>query len=222
MNSEKKMSQVEKLRVALEEEQMKRRCLQTQFDSLKCQINPHFMFNSFNSLLLLIAEDGKKAEQFIHQMSSVYRYVLQKNEQPLISLAEELEFIRSYFYLLKTRFHNALIEKISVSEKYLSWMLPPLTLQLLVENAIKHNVVSTSKPLTVEVFTEDNELIVVNNLQLKTQLTTSAKKGLENMKLKYSNQSRKVIIAVTESVFEVKIPLIEKDAGDMRCFQHNH
>jgi len=200
-------------RSTLETEQLKRESLQTQFESLKNQVNPHFLFNSLNSLSSLIEEDTDRAEQFVQEMSQVYRYLLQTNDKPLTTLGIELDFIKAYFYLLKTRFSEGLKEEISIPGKYLDWQIPPLTLQLLVENAVKHNVVSSAKPLTIKIFINtNNELIVANNLQKKSQSVLSNKIGLENIAVKYRllNQGE-IVITETAGSFEVKVPLIGKE-----------
>lgn len=200
-------------RTTQETEQLKRESLQSQFESLKNQVNPHFLFNSLNSLSSLIEEDTDKAEQFVQEMSQVYRYLLQTNDKTLTTLAAELNFIQAYFYLLKTRFSEALQVQMNVPDKFVEWQISPLTLQMLVENAVKHNIVSTSKPLKIKIFINDNnELVVANNMQRKTQSVLSNKIGLENITVKYKllNQ-RDIVISETAEQFEVKVPLISKD-----------
>jgi two-component system, LytTR family, sensor kinase len=144
-------------------------------------------------------------------MSNVYRYLLRNNEDELVPLATELKFIESYCHLLKTRYGNAFGISISVDKKFESYLLPPLTLQLLVENAVKHNVVLKDKPLLVEIRTESNGwLLVKNNLQAKTVKVDSSKIGLNNIKEKFLllNQPD-VVVEETPSVFSVSLPLIE-------------
>src|SRR5207302_10574389 len=132
------------------------------------QINPHFLFNSLSSLSSLIADDHKRAEKFVDELASVYRYLLQTNEKELTTLAKELEFINAYFHLLKTRFSDGIQMELNVDNKYDDFLLPPLTLQILLENAVKHNVILPDKPLIIKVYTDEaDNLIVLNNLQKK-------------------------------------------------------
>ena len=186
--------------------------LQTQLDSLKKQVNPHFLFNSLNALLALIDEDSEKAGKFVQEMSQVYRYLLQTNEKPLITLRQELAFIESYFFLLKTRFNNNLTYSIATEKNQLNYTVAPLTLQLLVENAIKHNVVSSCKPLHIDItINQNNELIVTNNLQLKRQTLSFEKSGISNISIKYKLLNLPFIrITQLNDIFEVRIPLVDE------------
>jgi sensor histidine kinase YesM len=195
-----------------ESEQLKKANLQTQFEGLKNQVNPHFLFNSINTLSSLIHEDKERAEQFIDEMCKVYRYLLRNNEDELVPLTTELKFINSYYHLLKTRYGDGIEMKLNIDPETEHYLLPPLTLQLLVENAVKHNNVLKYKPLTIEIYTdEDNWLIIQNNLQKKTIFVDSSKIGLNNIKEKFQllNQSE-IIIEETSKEFIVKIPLIDK------------
>jgi sensor histidine kinase YesM len=194
-----------------EAEQLKKANLQTQFESLKNQVNPHFLFNSINTLSSLIHEDKERAEKFIGEMSNVYRYLLRNNEEELVPLSTELKFIQSYYHLLKTRYGNGIEMKINVDKEIENYLLPPLTLQLLVENAVKHNNVLKDKPLLIEIYTGVNStLIVKNNLQKKTSKVDSSKIGLNNIKEKFRllNQPD-VVIKEMPAMFMVTLPLIE-------------
>jgi two-component system LytT family sensor kinase len=203
-----------------EAEELKRLNLQIQVDSLRNQINPHFLFNSLNTLSSLVSRDKINAEKFIDEMSAIYRYLLQNNEKDLIALADELHFIHSFFHLLKTRYAEAIKINIDVNDSYLDYLLPPLTLQLLVENAVKHNVVSIHKPLEIKIHTDElQQLIIENNVQQKATAVKSNKIGLTNIFAKYNllNQPQ-VIIHNTGKIFQVILPLIspvpkEKEAG---------
>lgn len=198
-----------------EAEQLKKANLQTQFNSLKNQVNPHFLFNSINTLSSLIHEDKERAEKFIDEMSSVYRYLLRNNEDELVTLSAELRFIGSYSHLLKTRYGNGFKITIAVDEQFANYLLPPLTLQLLVENAVKHNAVLKDKPLQVDINTDaDGWLIVKNNLQKKTKQVDSSKIGLNNIREKYLLLGQpEVVIEETAAAFIIAIPLIENMAG---------
>ncbi|MBK7850126.1 MAG: histidine kinase [Bacteroidetes bacterium] len=193
-----------------EMEQLRKANLQSQFDSLKNQVNPHFLFNSLNSLSSLVEEDKEKAVQFIAELSRVYRYLLQTNEKELTTLSAELEFIQAYYFLLQTRFGNGVKLVVDVFPSFRDFLIPPLTLQILVENAVKHNVVSTNKPLIIRISTDAlGNLMVDNNLQKKTQSVPSGGMGLANITSKYKllNQSE-VMIRSTDDNFQVKLPLI--------------
>jgi two-component system, LytTR family, sensor kinase len=169
-----------------ENQQLEQLAIKHEFETLKSQVNPHFLFNCFNTLSSLIGEDKKTAEKFLNELSKVYRYLLRSNENGLSTLDAELKFIQSYYELLHTRYGNALELRIEVDKKYEHYLLPSLSLQLLVENAVKHNVVSKSSPLVIEIFTTaGHKLIVNNNLQLKPVKAPSNKIGLENIRSKY-------------------------------------
>jgi len=197
--------------IAVEAEALKKENLQTQLDSLKVQINPHFLFNSLGSLSSLIDEDPKKAQEFLGQMSAVYRYLLQANEKQLTTLQNEMAFITAYSNMLTTRFAEGLQLSVEIDKNCLEYMLPPLTVQILLENAVKHNAVAASKPLQVKIFTDDAQnLVVENNLQKKTSPVASNKTGLNNIISKYKllNQAE-IMIQETETDFRVTVPLIK-------------
>jgi sensor histidine kinase YesM len=169
-----------------EAEVMRKTELYNQFEKLRQQVNPHFLFNSLNSLSSLISEDQEKAESFVNEMSKVYRYVLKSNEQNLITLKGELQFIHSYFFLLQIRFSKGLTLSIDVDDQLHDYLLPPLTLQLLLENAVKHNIISATKPLQIEIYTNaESQLVIKNNLQRKSGDVSSNKIGLANIAEKY-------------------------------------
>lgn len=193
-------------------EELSRANLEMQLDSLKNQVQPHFLFNSLNTLQALVkSNENKTAVRFIGDLSQVYRYLLQSNEQQLISLEKELEFTHAYFGLLKTRFEDGISLEVNVDPIFRHAQIPPLTLQLLVENAVKHNVVSVSKPLIIKIFTtKEGELVVQNNLQSKPNNSMpSSKKGLMNIASKYALlRQPHVQIYEKEDIFEVRVPLI--------------
>ncbi|GAB3998549.1 hypothetical protein GCM10028807_46540 [Spirosoma daeguense] len=193
-----------------EAEALKKENLQTQLDSLKQQVNPHFLFNSLNTLSYLIGDDPEKAEDFLNELCKVYRYLLRSNEHELTDLSTELQFIRSYFHLLKTRYGDNLQLTIAIDSSFEAYLLPSLTLQLLIENAVKHNVIDKRQPLLVAVSTHsDGHLTVKNNLQKKPQHLPSTKVGLRNIATKFQllNQGN-ILIQETNDTFAVTIPLI--------------
>lgn len=194
-----------------EKEALKIENLQTQLDSLKAQINPHFLFNNLGSLSSLIMEDQAQAVRFVNELSAVYRYVLQANEKHLASLKAELNFINNYFHLLKVRFGEGIELNYQIQDSCLDYLLPPLTLQLLIENAVKHNAILSTSPLVISIYTDEaDNLIIVNNLQKKTSTITSNKLGLQNIMTKYKLLGQKdVLVKQTNSLFQVIIPLIK-------------
>ncbi|GAB3989371.1 hypothetical protein GCM10028807_14130 [Spirosoma daeguense] len=183
---------------------------QTRFDSLKSQVNPHFLFNSLNSLSALIDESPMQASQFVDELSTMYRYLLRANDRELILLSTELTFIESYAHLLKTRHGAGLTIQIHVAPDYLGHSIPPLTLQLLVENAVKHNIVMAEQPLKIEIATtSDGQLLVRNNLQRKNVHNASNGIGLANVAAKYQMLAQSTIVIEDEDEhFTVLLPLL--------------
>ncbi|WP_338876219.1 histidine kinase [Spirosoma sp. SC4-14] len=208
---EREQRQYEQNRAGQTLQQLQHEVAEMQMRALQAQLSPHFLFNSLNSLSSLIADNPPKAERFVDELSNVYRYLLQASDHELIPLARELTFIGSYYHLLKTRYGQAIDLEISVDQTYQKSLLPPITLQLLVENAVKHNVVSVKAPLLIKIFT-DNEgfLIVRNNLQRKqVNRLLSTKKGLQNINRKYQLLNQPTIdIAERDHSFDVIVPLI--------------
>lgn len=199
------------LRKSVEEKEMlKRESLKAELNALKTQVNPHFLFNNLNTLSSLIPEDPKLAVDFVQQLSKLYRHILEVKDEPGIPLKEELDVMRAYAFLLQTRFGKNLEININVPEEKLKKKIVPLSLQILMENAIKHNIVSSDKPLRIEVFAENGRLVVSNNLQKKNQLNESTGIGLDNIRNRYSLLSdKKVEVSESDSCFTVSIPLIE-------------
>jgi LytS/YehU family sensor histidine kinase len=193
-----------------EAEQLKKENLQSQLEGLKGQVNPHFLFNSLNSLSSLISDDPVKAEKFLDEMSKVYRYLLRTNEDGLTTLQAEMDFINSYFHLLKTRYGDGLDMKTTIEERFLAYLVPPLTLQMLVENAVKHNMILKDKPLQIMILTTNSgRLIVSNNLQRKDRMVSSNKVGLSNIVKKYRLMKQEEISVRDDGKeFAVIVPLI--------------
>ena len=194
----------------VEKEKLKQLTIQQEFETLKGQVNPHFLFNCFNTLSSLISEDRKQAETFLNELSKVYRYLLRNNEDGLSTLQTEIRFIQSYYRLLKTRHGDAVQIEIEIDKKYEQYLLPSLSLQLLVENAVKHNVLSKNKPLIIDIFTTaGNKLVVSNNLQLRTIKGPSNKIGLNNIKSKYELLNEPGFQVLEDPAnFSVVLPLI--------------
>lgn len=172
------------------------------------QLNPHFLFNSLNTLIAEIEYNPKNAVHFTKHLSSVYRYVLQSQDKTLVTLGEELEFIRSYLFLHEVRLGNCLTCQNNVPAEYAEKMLPPLTLQLLVENVIKHNSITPGKPMVITIRIEDEYLSVSNPIHPKKSVASSGI-GLENLAKRCELMSGKKIIIKNETEkFTVKVPLL--------------
>lgn len=195
----------------VEAEQLKRENIQSQLEGLKSQVNPHFLFNSLNTLAYIIPENAERAVQFVHKLSKVYRYILEIRDRQLISLAEELEFLQSFKFLVLERFGENLHIEVDIPEKLRPLQIVPLSLQMLLENAIKHNVISAEKPLTIKVsHVDDRFLTVFNNLQPKMLETPSTKVGLQNIKNRYAFfSSSEVMVESTDTYFKVSLPLLK-------------
>ncbi len=180
-----------------------------QFDNLKNQLNPHFLFNTLTSLNSLISENPALASQFLQHMSRVYRYVLQNKEKSFVGLRTELDFISNYVFLAETRFGKALQIEFNVPEGAQEKAIVPVTLQILIENALKHNIAEVERPLVINIEVDDNYLVVRNNLQPRKIVETSNKQGLENLKSLYRFLTDKPVqVEQDASSFRVKVPLL--------------
>jgi len=199
-------------------EELKNQQIRTQFEVLQNQMSPHFLFNSLNTLTTLIAENQELAINFTENLSEVYRYILKQKDRELVVLSQELEFSKAYLSLLKIRYPENLQVKIEVDPKSENLFIPPLTLQMLIENAIKHNVVSKMKPLVIEISSPNQETILIkNNLQAKNSLERSTKTGLENIKKRYALLNKPGIdIIKTAQNFLVAVPLIQVNQVEER------
>lgn len=186
--------------------------LHSQYQALKQQLDHHFLFNNLSVLSSIIYEDVEKADAFIQRLSSVYRYVLSINKNDLVTVEEELEFIRSYLQLYKFRFEGGFNYTIDVDASCLKEQIPPLTLQVLVENSIKHNVVSLSKPLNICIYNKESKLIVENNIQIRESAVQSTHTGLQNLKDKYKLLGTEAPCSnISDTHYRVTINLIPKD-----------
>lgn len=196
------------------------------FESLKNQIDPHFLFNSLNVLSSLIEENPENAQRFTTSLSKVYRYVLEQKDKELVSVEEELSFAKTYMNLLKMRFENSLTYEIPTQELNPEFKVVPLSLQLLLENAVKHNIVSEQKPLHIKIYIENNCLIIENNLQKKEVLQDRKGVGLQNIIDRYAIISKKkIIINQTDNQFIVKLPILTKQISIMETkniYQENN
>ncbi len=203
----------EKLKnTVLEAERLKTLSVESQFEALRNQINPHFLFNSLNVLSGIVHKDADLASDFIKQLANVYRYLLYNQENKTVSLRAEMEFIDAFVFLLKLRFADQVIISQDVSDAYRdAFQLPPASVQLLVENAIKHNVTSRKSPLHVNIFVENDFLVVQNTLQRVPKPTLPGGIGLNNIKMRYQHLvDREVQVVDDEKYFMVKLPLIKR------------
>ncbi|MFT5821161.1 MAG: two-component system LytT family sensor kinase [Crocinitomix sp.] len=190
-------------------EELQRKNTQAQLDALKNQVNPHFLFNSLNTLISVIPEDTEIAVKFAENLSSVYRYILEIRDKELITLQEELDCIHAYQYLLSIRFGKHIEFEFRNLAHIHGKYVVPLSLQMLMENAIKHNIVSQSKPLTISISLEADLLKVCNNLQEKTQNVKSTGVGLKNIQQRYQLLANKEIkIEKTDEIFCVSLPIL--------------
>lgn len=178
----------------------------------KQQLNPHFIFNNLNILTALIEKDQASAKVFVEQFASSYRYLLQASEKELVPLRTELSFIESYIYLLKVRFQNSIHYTLNIPANLLDLYIPPFSIQLLIENCVKHNITSQSKPLLIEVYSNDKTVIVKNNLQLKEQPEQGTHTGLKNIINRYHFFTDiEIKIEKTNDYFSVSLPLLESN-----------
>lgn len=188
--------------------QLEKDNLEAQYNTLKAQVNPHFLFNSLNSLMSLL-ENNPIAEKYLQDLSEYLRYVLQSNSREMVELKEELESLEKFFNLQKLRFNDNLQVEVQINKTSLQSQLPPLALQMLVDNCIKHNTISSSKPLSIRIFDDNESITVENNLQVKPS-NESTGQGLKNIEGRYRFISSEPIkIVTTDTHFSVTIPLIK-------------
>lgn len=199
---------LQKQQDSIEIEYLKQAQLEATLSSLKEQLSPHFLFNTLNTLSSLTSEDSVK--EYIAELADVYRYVLQYKEMDTATLEQELKFIESYFYILKARLEDAIEISIDVDKNILQSKIPPLTLQLLIENAVKHNIASSPKKLFISIDNQDGSFLrVQNNYQPKSSIQISAGVGITNIIQRYNLLFRKeVLIEKNNSTFTVKLPII--------------
>ncbi|MEL6592836.1 MAG: histidine kinase, partial [Bacteroidota bacterium] len=181
-----------------------------QFETLKSQINPHFLFNSFNTLAAIIEEQPKEAVAYVENLSDLFRNILEYRKQTVISIGEELDLLDKFYYLQSHRYHDNFVLEIEVAPEVRQRGIPPMSLQLLVENALKHNVVSKRQPLTVYIESDrEGYLTVRNTLQLRRDHERSTKVGQQNIRQRYQLLGKEnVEIKVDESYYIVHLPLL--------------
>lgn len=202
----------QKQTIMLENEALKREALQSQFESLKNQLSPHFLFNSLTALKILITEAPATAQSYVNSLSRALRYTLKSNEKRLVTLKEEMEFMESYLFLIRMRFGDNLSIVSAINEDLFSHNLPPLTIQTLVENAIKHNEISKIRPLRIDISTTGNDtLVVLNNIQKKLSEEEGTGIGLTNLSKQFQLLfSKDISISIENNRFRVEVPLIKQ------------
>ena len=192
---------------AVEKEVLKQKSLQNELDALKSQINPHFLFNSLNTLGLLVREDQKSAGKFINKLSFLFRYILQSQEQSQVTVKEELKVLDSYIHLIKQRYQDNFNVFVKVNDQMLQRKIPVLALQMLMENAVKHNEISAKNPLYMEFYSEGKWIVGKNVLQKRTGNIESTNTGLKNLNTRTKIQmGEEIEILKDETHFTVKIP----------------
>lgn len=196
--------------VEMENERLKNENLTWQYNTLVNQVNPHFLFNSLNSLSMLVREQKTdNALTYIGQMSDTYRYIIEEGEAERTTVGNELRFVEAYGYLLEIRYEGKLHIRIDVPEEYRLWQMPPLSIQPLIENAVKHNTITSSLPMEITITTENEQIVVSNPIHPKLQAEKSTGIGLKNLSSRYELiTGRKIEISATDQRFIVKLPLI--------------
>jgi hypothetical protein len=197
-------------RQAIEAEALKSRQLRAELDVLRNQVSPHFLFNSLNTLVALIPEDPTQAVRFTKALGHVYRYILQHKDKEVVDLGTELDFTEAYIHLMKVRFEDSLRIQVRVDAAHRHMQVAPLTLQLLLENALKHNVASTARPLQVDILVEDGRTLVVrNSLHRRQGVVEGTGTGLSNVRQRYAYLSERAVDVIeTREHFLVALPLL--------------
>jgi sensor histidine kinase YesM len=192
---------------AVEKEQLKQEKIKSELAAIKNQVNPHFLFNSLNTLNSVIRHTPENATHFVDKLSFMYRYILQSSEKDVVLLTEELAFLNSYIYLIKIRYGNRIEINININLDVDVIEVPVLSLQLLVENAVKHNEISEENPLKVEVYNDDEYIIIKNEIKTRNSLEESTGKGLLNLSTRYQILKNKDIKIYRDSNFTIKLPI---------------
>lgn len=188
---------------------LSRRQMELQFEALRTQLSPHYLFNSLNTISSLIYKDVNQTEEYIRKLANTYQYILESDKKQLISLKEEIDFIKDYCYLLNIRFGKAIKVYIDVDKYFSEYLLPPISIQILVENAVKHNVFDDDEPLEVDIIATDNMIYVKNKILKAPASRESFKIGLGNIKKRYEVFTNKKIKITKNEFFTVELPLLK-------------
>jgi len=191
---------------------LKKEMMTSKYNSLKSQISPHFLFNSLNTLTSLMYEDRDLASDFVSRLASCYRYILDNRESDLVSLEKEMQFLDSFIFMMKVRHDGAIAIHTNIYTPPHTFVIPTLSIQMLVENALKHNYYSKEHPIIIDIFTKNNALIVQNNIRKRSDSQESTQLGLANIKKRYAFYTKqKVLIKDTGTQFTVVMPLLSSD-----------
>lgn len=196
--------------IAIELERTKADHLEARYELLKQQVNPHFLFNSLNTLKAMVEIGDAHSADFIVKLSDFYRFSLETRQKDVVSLQEELKILEAYFFLIQARFEDGVSLKIAISPEHHKAMIPTFTLQLLAENAVKHNIISIDQPLQIRISSLSDRIVVQNNLQLKNMPEPSTRIGLENINQRYLHLTKQPIEVISDDqFFTVKLPAYE-------------
>lgn len=202
------ISRMRLIRVRREQQLLKEKA-ESQFQMLRSQVNPHFLFNNFSTLMAIIEEDKDLAIEYVGKLSAFFRYILEYRDKELIPLSEELEIVENYLFLQKKRYGSNLTVQKDINPEHLFSLIPPLTLQLLMENSVKHNIVSVAKPLNIRIYSEFDSLVIENDVQARKTREPSTGMGLQNIISRYRIfTSREISITRTSELFKISLPLI--------------
>jgi sensor histidine kinase YesM len=191
---------------------LQKEIINSKYSSLKSQISPHFLFNSLNTLTSLIYEDRDLASDFVSGLASCYRYILDNKEEDLVTLDKEMQFLDSFIFMMKVRHNEAIIIHTDIDKIHLSKLIPTLSIQMLVENALKHNYYSKEKPIKIEIYIDHNRILITNNLKKRLDSQESTQLGLKNIKNRYAFYTKEeVIIENSNHTFKVSMPLLSGD-----------
>ncbi len=195
----------------IENIQLQREQLELQYEALRTQLSPHYLFNSLNTISSLISDNPKPAEQFARRLVETYQYIIQSRNVKLVSIKAELDFVKAYMYLIRVRFDESITTTINIDQSIMDNQIPPLTLQILIENAVKHNYFSADEPLVVTIDTDQNgNLIVKNENRQKDELVDSFRIGLDNIKKRYGFFTNEPVLISNHQVFQVTLPILPK------------
>jgi LytS/YehU family sensor histidine kinase len=196
--------------VQVEQLQSERLQMELQFESLKSQISPHYLFNCLNTISSLLYNDDGTAEEFIRRMADTFRYVISNQQKQLVTLQEEIEFVKAYYYLLQVRYQSHLQLEVNLPSNLMNSYVPPLAVQILVENAVKHNEISKTHPLFIYLSAQDNTFINISSTKtIKSQSAQSFKIGLENIKSRYRYFTDEKVVIKDQDKFVVQLPVIK-------------
>lgn len=211
-------SSKQKVEVEHKLEELKKEIMTSKYKSLKSQISPHFLFNSLNTLTSLMYEDRDLASDFVSRLASSYRYILDNREEDLVSLEKELSFLDSFIFMMNVRHKNSLKISTQISIRPKDFLIPTLSLQMLVENALKHNYYSKEKPLEINIYSiENNKIVIQNTLRERKLEEESTKLGIKNIKNRYAFYTNKpVVVDKSNGYFKVTLPLLPKNIKEMK------